>query len=157
MPNNTLVPSGVGAPLREILDPPLIKVYIGKSIIHSTEKLPPVGIEPGTSSKIHSTEKLPPVGIEPGTSSKIHSTEKLPPVRIEPGTSSKIHSTEKLPPVRIEPGTSSKIHSTGKLPPVDLGSGTYPDAYLTELSWQVLIEGSLNPLFIVHQLTFELR
>ena len=31
------------------------------------------------------------------------------------------------------------------------------DAYLTELTWQVLSEGYLTSLLLVHQLIFELR
>ena len=50
-------------------------------------------------------------------------------------------NSKKVPPVGIEPGCLV-IHS---------------DAYLTELTWQVLIDRYLTSLLLVHQLTFRLR
>ena len=47
----------------------------------------------------------------------------------------------------------SIINSEKKLAPVRIEIGIHSDAFLTELSWQVLTEGYLTSILLVHQLT----
>ena len=45
----------------------------------------------------------------------------------------------------------TKINSGKKLPPVWIEPGIHSDALLTELTWQLLIEGYLTSILLVHQ------